>query len=224
MKMKCVMKQNWKVHDFPFDKQHLTMKIENSIYDKQSLIFAPDTKGSLFDEEETIDGWQISNFKISAGTNDYKTGFGDPRPHRQQQTFSELLIEFDIERDAFGLFMKIFLGMYIAFLISMLSFTPHPSELEPRFGLPVGGLFAAVGNKYIIDSLLPETSDFTLVDTLHAMTFMAIFATLLISAITLKMHDKGKTEQSLRLSARGATVILSAYLVLNAFFIIKAIA
>ena len=65
--------------------------------------------------------------------------FGDPRPGREKQTFSELKIEMDIERDAFGLFMKIFIGMYIAFLISMLSFTPHPSELEPRFGLPVGG-------------------------------------------------------------------------------------
>ena len=72
----------------------------------------------------------------------------------------------DIERDAWGLFMKIFIGMYIAFLIAIISFTPHPSELEPRFGLPVGGLFAAVGNKYIIDSLLPESSSFTLVDTL----------------------------------------------------------
>lgn len=223
MKMKCVMKENWKVHDFPFDKQHLVMKIENSIYDINSLIFAPDTKGSLFGDEETIDGWEISNFKISAGTNDYKTGFGDPRPHRQQQTFSELVVEMDIERDAFGLFMKIFIGMYIAFLISMLSFTPHPSELEPRFGLPVGGLFAAVGNKYIIDSLLPETSDFTLVDTLHAMTFMAIFTTLLISAIALKMHDKGKTEQCLTLSRRGGRIIIVSYLVLNIFFILKAV-
>jgi hypothetical protein len=223
MKMKCIMKENWRVHDFPFDEQHLVMNIENSIYDINSLVFAPDVKGSLFGDEETIDGWQIKNFKIKADTNSYKTGFGDPRPGRQNQIFSELKIEMDISRNAFGLFMKIFIGMYIAFLISMLSFTPHPSELEPRFGLPVGGLFAAVGNKYIIDSLLPETSDFTLVDTLHAMTFMAIFMTLLISAFALKMHDKGNTEQSLRLSQRGARIIISTYVVLNVFFIVRAI-
>jgi hypothetical protein len=223
MKMKCAMKQNWQVHDFPFDKQHLAMHVENSIYDINSLVFKPDIKGSQFGDEETIDGWQITNFKISAGTNNYNTGFGDPRPGRDKQTFSVLNIEMDIERDAFGLFMKIFIGMYIAFLISMLSFTPHPSELEPRFGLPVGGLFAAVGNKYIIDSLLPETSDFTLVDTLHSMTFVAIFATLLISAIALKMHDKGRTEESVRLSNRGSRIVISTYVVLNIFFIVKAI-
>jgi hypothetical protein len=141
MKMKCVMKQNWHVQDFPFDNQHLKIKIENSIYDKHSLVFQPDTKGSMFGDEETIDGWEITNFKISAGENEYLTGFGDPRPGRDKQQFSELIIEMDIERDALGLFLKIFIGMYIAFLISMLSFTPHPSELEPRFGLPVGGFY-----------------------------------------------------------------------------------
>ena len=223
MKMKCVMKENWQVHDFPFDKQHLMMNIENSIYDVNSLIFKPDLKGSQFSDEETIDGWTISNFKISAATNSYNTGFGDPRPGREKQTFSELKIEMDIERDAFGLFMKIFIGMYIAFLISMLSFTPHPSELEPRFGLPVGGLFAAVGNKYIIDSLLPETSSFTLVDTLHSLTFLAIFMTLLISAFALKLNDKGKHDSMMRLNKRGQYTIISTYIILNLFFIIKAI-
>src|SRR5678816_4835806 len=94
--------------------------------------------------------------------------------------------------------------MYIAFLISIISFTPHPSEMDPRFGLPVGGLFAAVGNKYIIDSLLPESSTFTLVDTLHAITFIAIFATLLVSAIALKQFDAGKKEKAEITNRKGA--------------------
>jgi hypothetical protein len=222
IKMKCVMKENWQVHDFPFDKQHLKVKIENSLYDVESLIYKPDVKGSMFGEGETIDGWTVSNFKVSAIQNTYNTSFGDSRAGREKQTFSQFVIEMDMEREAFGLFMKIFLGMYIAFLISMLSFTPNPSELEPRFGLPVGGLFATVGNKYIIDSLLPETSSFTLVDTLHALTFVAIFVTLLMSAIALKLHDKGKTEESIRLSNRGAKVILSVYVGLNIVFIMLA--
>ena len=223
MKMKCVMKENWQVHDFPFDKQHLKLKIENGLYDVKSLVFKPDIKGSIFGEDESIAGWNVTNFKVSATDNEYKTGFGDSRPGRDRQKFSQFAIEMDIERDAFGLFMKIFLGMYIAFLISMLSFTPHPSELEPRFGLPVGGLFAAVGNKYIIDSLLPETSDFTLVDTLHSFTFIAIFITLLISAFALKLHDKGKTEQSLRLSTMGFRTVATTYVLLNFIFIMMAI-
>ncbi|PZR40062.1 MAG: hypothetical protein DI538_05230 [Azospira oryzae] len=219
MKMKSTMKESWNVKDFPFDQQHLRVQIENTLFDNRTLIFDPDLRGSKYDTKEAIDGWKITNFKVSAGINDYETGFGDPRADRSVQNFSTFLIEMDIERDAWGLFMKIFLGMYIAFLISTISFTPHPSEMEPRFGLPVGGLFAAVGNKYIIDSLLPESSEFTLVDTLHALTFIAIFGTLLVSALALRQYDKGKKEMAERTNRRGARIIFTSYILANLIFI-----
>lgn len=223
LKMKCVMKENWSVEDFPFDRQHLKVLIENSILDHTVLIFDPDMNGSKFDDQEAIDGWKILNFTVGVRDNFYATGFGDPRPDRDHQTFSQFTIDLDIERSAWGLFMKIFLGMYIAFFIALISFTPHPSEMEPRFGLPVGGLFAAVGNKYIIDSILPESSSFTLVDTLHALTFIGIFGTLLVSAIALKQFDMGKKELSEATNRRGFKIVVALYVTLNLIFITLAV-
>jgi hypothetical protein len=223
MKMKCVMKQNWNVSDFPFDQQNLKVHIENTLFDNRSLIFVPDTTGSKFDDEEAIDGWIISSFKVHGSQNDYHTGFGDARPGKESSVFSQFVIEMDLERDAWGLFMKLFIGMYIAFLISIISFTPHPSELEPRFGLPVGGLFAAVGNKYIIDSLMPESSSFTLVDTLHTITFIGILATLIISAITLKLHDNNKTAKALKVNRVCSWFVVALYVILNMIFILVAL-
>lgn len=221
MKMKCVMKQNWDVRDFPFDEQRLKVQIENTLFDNNSLVFKPDKSGSNFDKKEAIDGWAITDFSITQSDNDYETGFGDQE--NGLQYFSALRIGMSIEREAWGLFMKIFIGMYIAFLIATISFTPNPSELEPRFGLPVGGLFAAVGNKYIIDSLLPESSDFTLVDTLHALTYLAIFATLLVSAIALRYHEKGKDDTSIRVNQIGSRIVIGTYLIANIIFVILAI-
>jgi hypothetical protein len=147
LKMKCTMKENWNVQDFPFDEQHLKVKIENTLFDRNTLVFVADSVGSRFDDEDAIDGWNITKFKVSIRENGYQTGFGDSRQGHDHSTFSQFFLEMDIERDAWGLFAKIFTGMYIAFFIAMISFAPKPSELEPRFGLPVGGLFAAVGNK-----------------------------------------------------------------------------
>jgi hypothetical protein len=223
MKMKCIMKENWNVADFPFDKQTLSVQIENTLFDKSSLVFVADTAGSRFDDEEAIDGWTISDFHVSTTTNDYHTGFGDSRPGKDSSEFSQFLIKMKIERNALGLFMKIFVGMYIAFLISIISFTPQPSELEPRFGLPVGGLFAAVGNKYIIDSLLPESSTFTLVDTLHTLTFLGIFATLVISAVTLKLVDYKKDALAKKVNRIGSFAVIGLYIVLNIVFIAAAV-
>ncbi len=221
MKMKCTMKQNWDVRDFPFDEQRLKVQIENTLFDSTSLVFKSDKSGSNFDYKEAIDGWNIKDFKVVNGVNDYETGFGDPES--DYQVFSATKIEMNIEREAWGLFAKIFIGMYIAFLIAIISFTPKPSELEPRFGLPVGGLFAAVGNKYIIDSLLPESSDFTLVDTLHSLTYLAIFGCLLVSAIALKYNDTGNIDSSHRVNRIGARLVIGIYVVANILFVILAI-
>jgi hypothetical protein len=223
MKMKCRMKENWDVKDFPFDHQKLNVQIENTLFDNTSLVFQPDTLGSRFDPQDAIDGWKVSNFRVVQSNNDYETGFGDSRPGHLASTFSQFVMEIEIERNAWGLYLKIFIGMYIAFLISMISFTPHPSELEPRFGLPVGGLFAAVGNKYIIDSLLPESSSFTLVDTLHTLTFLSIFATLLVSAFALKLHDNGKEAQALRVNRVFSRLVVFGFIGANIIAVILAI-
>lgn len=223
LKMKCTMKENWNVQDFPFDQQHLKIQIENSLFDKSALVFKPDLKGSKFDADETLAGWDIKKFKVMTVDNVYETGFGDNRPDKENQTFSAFLITMDIERNAWGLYLKIFVGMYIAFLIAMVSFAPHPSELEPRFGLPVGGLFAAVGNKYIIDSILPESTTFTLVDSLHAITFFTIFAILVVSAICLKLIDKEKNDLCMHVNRIGAWLIGGGYLLANIILVALAI-
>ena len=224
MKMKCTMKESWVVGDFPFDSQHLHVQIENTLFDKNTLVFEPDLTGSRYEKKIAIDGWKIMNFQVSTNTSQYETAFGDYRHKSQLSEFATFDIDMDIERDAWGMFMKIFSGMYIAFLIAIISFTPNPWELEPRFGLPVGGLFAAVGNKYIIDSLLPESSQFTLVDTLHTLTFFAIFATLVVSAMALRLYDAGKKDACIKVSSVGSRLVISLYVLANILFVVLALA
>ena len=73
MKMKCTMKENWVVHNFPFDKQHLHVRVENTVFDKNTLIFFPDKRHSMFDDIEGLDGWVIKDFTVSSDTTRYAT-------------------------------------------------------------------------------------------------------------------------------------------------------
>ena len=112
--------------------------------------------------------------------------------------------------------------MYFAFMIALVSFLTDTNELDPRFGLPIGGLFAAVGNKYIIDSLLPESSQFSLVDILHSLTFLGIFCILTISAIALKLHNNNKVAMAHRINKVGAVIVIVGYIISNIYYIINA--
>ncbi|HCW07274.1 MAG TPA: hypothetical protein DGG95_07915, partial [Cytophagales bacterium] len=161
-------------------------------------------------------------FKVKTDVYKYNSNFGTPEVADDTQLFSQFVIEMDIDRKAVGLFLKIFLGMYFAFLIALVSFLSDTNELEPRFGLPVGGLFAAVGNKYIIDSLLPESPQFSLVDILHSLTFLGIFGILTVSAIALKLHNNDQIVKAHRLNKVGAVIVIIGYIISNIYYIINA--
>jgi hypothetical protein len=223
LKMKCTMKQSWEVLDYPFDDQELLINVENSLFDTKSLVFKADTLDSNFDTNMNVDGWTVKNFKVSTGISPYPTAFGFPNSKIHESDYSKYTISFTLERNAFGLFLKIFLGMYIAFLISIVTFILKPDEIEPRFGLPVGGLFAAVGNKYIIDSILPESSSFSLVDSLHSITFLFIFFIIATAAISLIILNRGNPEKARRFDKRGAFWIFFSYVTINAVLITIAI-
>ena len=222
MKMQCVMKDNWKIENFPFDQQKLRLSIENSQYDSRSLVFKPDTVGQHFDPRFLLRGWMIDSCIITSGIKAYETGFGDASLARPHTEYSAFRLRLSVHRDASGLFWKMFLGMYIAFLIAFICFFIHTDGIDSRFGLSVGSLFAVIGNKYIIDSALPESSSFTLVDTLHGLTLFFIFAVITATAYSLKLVKKNKIAKAHRFDMMMAAVMFVIYILANAWFISQA--
>jgi hypothetical protein len=222
MKLQCVMKDSWAIDNFPFDKQKLRLSFENSQFDSKSLVFVADTLGKHFDPRFTLRGWYVDSLNITTGVKEYETAFGDETLTKPHTEYSNYKVRLQIDRDAMGLFWKMFLGMYVAFLIAYMCFYIHTDSIDSRFGLSVGALFAVIGNKYIIDSALPESTTFTLVDTLHGITLLFILAVIIATSYTLKLLKQNKKEQAQRFDFIIAQVLLVGYLLLNAYFIYAA--
>lgn len=223
MKLQCVMKDNWKIGNFPFDRQKLRLSLENSQYDSRSLVFAVDTLGNHYDPKFTLRGWNIDSFDISDTTKSYETTFGDESLSKPHVVYSSYKVKIGIKRDAGELFWKMFLGMYVAFLIAYICFYIHADNIDSRFGLSVGALFAAIGNKYIIDSSLPESNSLTLVDTLHGITLLFIFLIVAASAYALHIVKKDRLSKANRFDMIAAQVLLALYIIINAYCIYNAL-
>ena len=222
MKMQCVMKDSWRIGNFPFDRQALRLSVENSQFDRYSCVFVPDSVGQHFDPRFTLNGWHIDSCVLSTGVKQYETAFGDDSykvPHTEYSSFKVRLV---VTRNASGIFWKMFIGMYIAFLIAYICFYIHPDGIDSRFGLSVGSLFAVIGNKYIIDSALPESTSFTLVDTLHGITLFFIFLIITATAYSLKLVKTKDLKTAGRFDMIAAQVILVLYIALNIYFIVTA--
>ena len=222
MKLQCVMKDAWKISHFPFDRQKLRFFIENSQFSSEALVFKPDTLGKHFDPRYVLNGWSIDSCILQTSLKKYETAFGDDSQPKPQVTYSQFRIALGITRNAGSLFWKMFLGMYIAFLIAYTCFYIHSDGIDSRFGLSVGALFAAIGNKYIIDSALPESTSFTLVDTLHGLTLFFIFCVVACTAYSLRLVKNNKQAKAAKFDMVAAQVLLVVYIGLNCWFIMQA--
>ena len=217
-KCRTTVKKQWNIEDFPFDKQKLTIIVEEAENDLDAMVYLPDKKNSKLNKDINIEGWLIKDFEVHTGISTYETTYGDPElsGHSAYTNF-EIIVS--LERVGLGLFFKLFIGVYIAFAISVLVFFIDPVDVDPRFGLSVGSLFAAVGNKYIVDSILPETITFTLVDKVHLLTFFFIFLALMVSVQSLYLFKQGKVKASKRLDIIAFYVTVSSFLLINLWMI-----
>jgi len=232
LKLQCVMKDSWKIDNFPFNHQSLRLTIENAQYDKSALVFAKDTTGKIYDAHaltgygpDSTKGWHIDpdSVKISIGTKAYETNFGDASVVKPHMVYSAYKVKIGIKRDGWALFWKIFIGMYIGFLIAYMSFYIHIDHIDARFGLTVGALFAVVGNKYIIESSLPESSFFTLVDSLHGLTLAFILSTIISTTVVLSLKKKEDIKTANRIDMILAQILFVIYVILNGWLIAEAI-
>jgi hypothetical protein len=221
-KIKTQIKKQWNIDNFPFDTQILQILVEEAIKDTSALIFKADKANSKLDKNVTLEGWEIKKFQIESSISTYNTTYGDPIL-KGNSSYPNILISIGLERKGGGIFFKLFVGVYIAFAISTLVFFIDPTDVDPRFGLSVGSLFAAVGNKYIVDSILPETITFTLVDKVHLLTFFFIFISLMISVQSLYWAKKNQIKVSKRLDTLGFGFISITYILINMVLISQAI-
>ena len=220
-KVHAVIKQDWDIRRFPFDKQIMRIELEDSDLNTDAMVYVADTANTKLDPRLNLSNWVIERFEFKAEPKSYETTYGDPSlTGRSTYAHAELILH--IKRKSWGLFFSLFTGMYVAFFISSLVFFIDPVEVDPRFGLSVGGLFAAVGNKYIVDSILPQSTTFTLVDKLHILTYVFLLLCIVLSVVSLRIWKKGKQTISARFDKVVYWSIVSVYLVLNLWLIASA--
>ncbi len=218
LKVNGVFKASWNVQDFPFDTQLLTIDVEESDQDAKQLVYVADQQNSKYYDEIRISNWEIMDFGILDTVVTYPTSYGDPTLSGAS-TYARATVYFKMKRKSQGLFFTLFTGVYVAFFISVLVFFIDPTDVDPRFGLSVGGLFAAVGNKYIVDSILPQSTSFTLVDKIHVMTYVFLLLCIVLSVISLRLWKNGKIKSSQRLDRWAFGILSILYLILNLIFI-----
>ena len=219
---KATIYQKWALENYPFDKQKLSLKFESSQFDTSQVIMWTDQDSLNFKKDINLIGWNILRSKSSAQTITYNSDFGDPNGN-DTSAYSRVTYNIQLERiDAGGFFLKLCLGVFIAFLVAIIVFAINPSNMDSRFGLGIGALFAVAANKYVVDSNIPQSATNCLVDKVHEITFVYILLILVCTVISLRLHESALHPERTRFDIIAGLTLLFSYAGILIFYWIKA--
>jgi hypothetical protein len=223
LEVSCTMAHNWETTAYPFDAQQLKIQFYNAVFDSSQLILKADGHGAHHVVIYPNLGWKWDENRTAGAV----SSLIDEVPSDEYNSHSILCYTLNIHRgNTFFLFLKLFIGMYVAFFVAFTALYIRIDHHEPRFGLPVGALFAAIANKYIVEAILPQSPDYTLVDWLHSFTFVAILLIIASSAISLRLSEVNLDHVStwrkgiMRwVDEKGAVHLLVVYFALNVILV-----
>lgn len=218
--IKATLYYRWNLKNYPFDRQQLTINIQESIQDARVFIYTPDFAQSGYQKSLPIPGWKIENFSIQEQTVEYDTTFGNPGLNDGTGQYSQLVISLDLERVNLVSFLKLTAGVYAAVALSAMSLLLN-QDYSDRLGILVGTLFAAVVNLQVADAALGQTDSFTLTDFIHVMAIVYIFAAACISLYSRKLTESGQSQAALHLDRQ---ISLPVFVISFALFNIVIIA
>ncbi|HWB01282.1 MAG TPA: hypothetical protein VG713_22485 [Pirellulales bacterium] len=219
----AIIHKLWDVSHFPLDEHVIPIQIEDGEYEAFKVVYVADTENSGLNSEAEVAGWGVAALGGEVTPHEYNTNYGDiSLPTGHASVYSRFVYSVGITRPGYGIFIKLFTGLFIAAAIAFHALLIRPSELDARFGLAVGAMFAAVASEYVVVSSLPDSNYLTLADKLHITTFAFIFFSLAVSVLSAKVANHGHENVSWwidRLSFVGLTcfytVLVSAEILLR---------
>ncbi|MBK8554602.1 MAG: hypothetical protein IPL65_01965 [Lewinellaceae bacterium] len=160
---------------FPLDRHLLDIQIENPEYDAGTLLYLPDSTGIR--QTLNLVGWNTAAPTLQSSVHDYGTDFGNPEENARQ--YSNLTFNQQLSRPVSYFLLKMLLPLLIVVLVSIGALLLHPSYIDTRSSLPIGGLLTAVFLQQSYSDALPDTGYMVLMDKLYLLAYVLISLVLL---------------------------------------------
>lgn len=161
---------------FPLDRHSLDIQIENPDYPVDSLVYVPDTSGADIRRSLHLVGWETQGYQLLHTVHDYHSNFGNPQENAHR--YSNLTYSLTLARPVSYFLLKMLLPIFIVMLISIGGLLLHPSHIDTRSSLPIGGLLTAVFLQQSYSDALPDTGYMVLMDKIYLLAYALISAVL----------------------------------------------
>jgi hypothetical protein len=206
---------------FPFDRHRLLIQIE-SPYEDEYLNFAVDSEASLLDPEPFSPGWRLSDFRVREERVKYPTTFG--LKERADDRYSRAVVEVVAERVGWRAALDNFIGFIVCVLLCLLGYLIPVNLLAARTTLLTAATIAAVGNKYVINTLTETSVTAGLVNVAVISAFAMVLIYMLTSVRCERIAEAGHRARAERVNRNVGLGSAVVYVIVMSFAFWRALA
>ena len=209
---------NWDLRDYPFDKQKLQIRFKSSL-DSTIFKFNASKRFPAKFNKKMIglkDGFKIEEITFQ---NDYTNGWDELNlsPSLTRDIIYPIgTFNVIISRSGSWLFFKLFIGSFLAFLISWIVFTIPRTDFGSRIELSIGAIFGALGNKYFVESTTTTIQVLTKADLINNLVITMVFFNLLLILMqnNTKINFWKFEDSKFALAFSGLTMLISTIIII----------
>lgn len=213
LRIEATVFHDYDVKKYPMDDHFLTISIEDQAAAIDRIVYATDDNTAM-DPGVNVQGWAVKLAAPTAADHVYPTNYG-LLSSAAASTYSQLNFNVELHREGFGPLFKQFWIAGLSVLLGLLAFKVKATDLDARFGLGVGSIFAASANAFVISDSLPQSTVITMAEQINFLAIGTIFLCVAMSIFSLRLCYLGKDAQSEQLDTRAMAVIGIGYVAIN---------
>lgn len=184
---------------FPFDRQQIRLSFEDSELTDDQMVFVPDKLNSGIDAAFRMNEWEVKKIEYRVDRHHYASSFGYLNiPSGQGSDYSQLNVLITLQRRG-SLMQKVFKyfwAVVVSVIVGLFSLLIRVCDLDGRFGMAVGALFANVGCSFLLSDKLPESPGVSLAEWVSYISLGFIMLFLVESIVSLAIYNSGRRKLS----------------------------
>lgn len=207
------------LQDYPFDRQNLSVVMEDSLHEADELVYVADDKTPIgLSKGITLPGFNIGTPSLGISVFPYDTTFGDVSEKRAS-SYARASFNIPVIRPHVSSGIKIFLPVILVIICTALVLFVHPAYIEGRLGVAITALLTLVALQLTTASGLPDVDYLLTVDKVYLLSYLFIIATLMqVVRLSGLVHDG--SHDAVRASDRRMLAAVSAVFVLAVLWVV----
>lgn len=178
----ALINHKWNLRDFPFDTQKLNFSFITQVDTSAIRInHNPDKLNNFKNNNEFLsDGYKVEKmYHVTSYVEGSEKILVAPNT-RRNIVFQKLTYVLELSRGGSWLYIKLFFGGFVSFLISWMIFLVPKTQFESRTNIAVASIFGALGNKYFVEQSLPNVQVLMKADVINNLVIILIVLNILM--------------------------------------------